>query len=53
MMRSPRDDRTGSFLEVMDRLSMLFDDLDAWSKRNSGKNLDHPDKTFDEKSDNF
>ena len=50
-MRSPRDDRTGSFYEIIDHLSMLFDDLDAWSKRNSGKICDHPDKPSDEKSD--
>ena len=50
-MRSPGEDRIGNFHEVIDRLSVLFDDLDAWSKRNSGKTIDHPDKPSDKPSD--
>ena len=50
-MRSPSEDRIGNFHEVIDRLSVLFDDLDAWSKRNSGKTIGHPDKPSDKPSD--
>ena len=50
-MRSPSEDRIGNFHEVVDRLSVLFDNLDAWSKRNSGKTPGHPDKPSDKPFD--